>query len=1127
MNRNKSICITSLCLSLAMVRSLPIDAQKVTFHDGFISLKQAFEKLESVSTYKIAYNDSQLDVSRKVLMDQKEMEVLLALSQLLKNTGYTYKTNGNYILIVPEKADDTTKDRKRVSGVIVDNQGIPVIGANVVEKGTANGTITDIDGKFTLEVSGNATLQVSYIGYNTQELSVLGKTDFSIKLGEDTQALDEVVVVGYGTQKKITVTGAVSSVGTKDILKSPVPNIAQALTGKVPGLSTIQYSGQPGADDPAIFVRGIGSLDAKRAAPLVMVDGVERSFFRLDPNEIENITVLKDASATAVYGVRGANGVILVTTRRGREGETQISFSSEFGVTSFNRISQTLNSESVSRFMREGAINDGFDPSDTGNTRGLFLSEYDNYLYRTQKSPFTHPDNDFVDMFTKNGLQQKYNVNLSGGNKTVRYFVSVGYFTQTGMFETDVDKIKEHETIQTLLAASPDVAKGLYKEGYNSEYKYSRLTTRSNIDINLTEDFKVSVNLAYRFGSQNRPYGYDADGQEALRLFGMFYRNSPQAFPILNANGTYAAADGIWRQNPLVTLCYSGFFLNFNNKLETDFAFKYNLRKLLKGLSIDGKFSYDAGWSNNRSIQQRPNIYQYNPVNGTYKQGLEMVLPTKATNKTAATHRKYAEAAVRYKQSFSGHNISGLVLYNMSYTSTPGGRYSYVPHIYQALVGRVNYDYENRYLFEVNAGYNGSNRFAEGHRYQLFPAASVGWVLTNEPFFKENPILSFTKLRFSYGEVGNDKLGGFSYYYRSGYDEGLGYTFGETHNPAIKGLIQGKSANENITWEVARKYNLGLETKWLKDKISASIDFFKERRSNILCEPERYSQAAGSNGLAPINYGVVTNQGYDLEIGYQDQKGDFGYSIKGIYGYAHNEIVEKSESVKPYAYMSQTGNPIGQFIGYISDGFFSSYEDVASSPVQFGQVSRPGDIKYKDLNHDGVIDSNDQAPIGYNPVPEMTFSLAAGLNWKGIDFSILLQGAARSSIYLQQDIAWDNFWGNYYEEHIGRWTPETAATSPYPRFTKAATAAHPNYYKSDYWLKDSKYLRLKNIQLGYTIPRKLLKKFGVRSLRVYANAYNLFTWDNVKKVDPESSNNSNGQFYPQQKVINFGINLNF
>lgn len=552
----------------------------------------------------------------------------------------------------------------KVSGIVKDAQGMEMIGATVLQKGTNNGIVTGLDGKFTLTLSNKAeqTLLISMIGFIEQSIAIKKNHPFiNITLEEDIAQLDEVVVVGYGTQKKVSLTGSISNVGTEDLKSMPVSSVTNALGGRIPGLVTRQESGRPGGDQATMFVRGRASLND--SSPLVLIDGVERPMAQIDPDDIETISVLKDASATAVYGVRGANGVILVTTRRGREGETRISFSSEFGVTSFNRISQTLNAESVSRFMREGAINDGFDPSDTGNTRGLFLSEYDNYLYRTQKSPFTHPDNDFVDMFTKNGLQQKYNVNLSGGNKTVRYFVSVGYFTQTGMFETDVDKIKEHETIQALLAASPDVAKGLYKEGYNSEYKYSRLTTRSNIDINLTEDFKVSVNLAYRFGSQNRPYGYDADGQEALRLFGMFYRNSPQAFPILNANGTYAAADGIWRQNPLVTLCYSGFFLNFNNKLETDFAFKYNLRKLLKGLSIDGKFSYDAGWSNNRSIQQRPNIYQYNPVNGTYKQGLEMVLPTKATNKTAATHRKYAEAAVRYKQSFSGHNISGLVLY--------------------------------------------------------------------------------------------------------------------------------------------------------------------------------------------------------------------------------------------------------------------------------------------------------------------------------------------------------------------------------------------------------------------------------------------------------------------------------
>ena len=518
----------------------------------------------------------------------------------------------------------------KVSGIVKDAQGMEMIGATVLQKGTNNGIVTGLDGKFTLTLSNKAeqTLLISMIGFIEQSIAIKKNHPFiNITLEEDIAQLDEVVVVGYGTQKKVSLTGSISNVGTEDLKSMPVSSVTNALGGRIPGLVTRQESGRPGGDQATMFVRGRASLND--SSPLVLIDGVERPMAQIDPDDIETISVLKDASATAVYGVRGANGVILVTTRRGREGETRISFSSEFGVTSFNRISQTLNAESVSRFMREGAINDGFDPSDTGNTRGLFLSEYDNYLYRTQKSPFTHPDNDFVDMFTKNGLQQKYNVNLSGGNKTVRYFVSVGYFTQTGMFETDVDKIKEHETIQALLAASPDVAKGLYKEGYNSEYKYSRLTTRSNIDINLTEDFKVSVNLAYRFGSQNRPYGYDADGQEALRLFGMFYRNSPQAFPILNANGTYAAADGIWRQNPLVTLCYSGFFLNFNNKLETDFAFKYNLRKLLKGLSIDGKFSYDAGWSNNRSIQQRPNIYQYNPVNGTYKQGLEMVLPTK------------------------------------------------------------------------------------------------------------------------------------------------------------------------------------------------------------------------------------------------------------------------------------------------------------------------------------------------------------------------------------------------------------------------------------------------------------------------------------------------------------------
>lgn len=1019
--------------------------------------------------------------------------------------------------------------QSKITGVVRDEQGLEIIGATIIQKGTSNGTTTNIDGKFSLSLveDEEKAIVVSMIGYTKKVIEIKNQSFLNILLAEDAAMLEEVVVVGYGTQKKVSLTGSISNVGNSDLKSTPVSSITNALTGRIPGLVTRQESGRPGGDNAALFIRGRASLND--SSPLVLVDGVERPMAQVDPDDIETISILKDASATAVYGVRGANGVILVTTKRGREGETKISFSSEFGITSFNRITETLNAEYVSRFMREGLINDGFDPTNAGNSRKIQLSEYDNYLYRTQKSPFTHPDNNFVEMFTKNGFQQKYNVNLSGGNKNVRYFVSVGYFTQTGMFETDVNKIKEHETIQTLLAVSPNAAKGLYEEAYDSEYSYSRLTTRSNIDINLNEDFSVAINLAYRFGNQNRPRGYDAGGDdvEGMRLFGMFYRNAPQAFPILNPNGSYAATDGVWRQNPLVTLCYTGFRKNYNNKLESDFSFKYNLKKLLKGLSVDGRFSYDVGWSNWREINQRPNIYRYNQNSNTYQQGLDLILPTKGSGKNAATHRKYGELAIRYKQSFSGHNLSGLVLYNINSTSIPGGRYSYIPHIYQAFVGRLNYDYKQRYLFEVNAGYNGSNRFAEGHRYQLFPATSIGWILTNEPYFKKNDILTFTKLRFSYGEVGNDNLGGFSYYYRSGYDGGWSYSFGETHNPNVAGLIQGKSVNEDITWESAKKYNIGFDTQWFNNSMSINVDFFKERRSNILCEPTRFSLAAGPNGLAPMNYGIVVNKGYEIEIGYRNQIMDFNYFIKGIYAYAHNEIIEKSESVKPYSYMTQTGNPIGQFIGYHSDGFFDSYEEVASSPLQFGQASRPGDIKYKDLNQDGIINSDDQAPIGFNGVPEISYSLSAGFTWNNFDFSVLFQGAARTSIYLKGDIAWDNVWGNYYEEHINRWTPETAETATYPRFGKAATETHPNYYLSDFWVKDASYIRLKNIQIGYTIPRKWLKQAGINSLRVYANAYNLFTWDNVNKVDPESASNSIGYFYPQQKVINFGVNLIF
>ncbi len=1027
-----------------------------------------------------------------------------------------------------------TVAQTRVGGVVRDESGTEIIGANIIQKGTLNGTVTDIDGKFALQLDDKnpPLLQVSMIGYQTVEVDAKGQTTVNVTLKEMNVGLDEVVVVGFGTQKKASVTGSIANVGSKELKDVPVASVTNALTGRIPGLVTRQESGRPGGDDAKLFIRGRASLNS--SDPLVLVDGVERSFSQVDPDDIESVSILKDASATAVYGVRGANGVVLVTTKRGSTGKSKISFTSEFGITHFNRISNVLGAEQTSRFQREGTINVGLDPSVLSNTSNFPVSEYDNYLYRTQLSPFTHPDNNFVDIFTKPGSQQKYNFNISGGNKAVKYFVSVGYFTQDGMFQTDVNQIRKHPTLQRLIELSPEVDKALVNKDYNPEYFYNRLTSRSNIDLTITEDLKLGIDMAYRFSRQNRPGTYDglSSNAEGLRLFAFFYRNAPQAFPLLNPNGSMAAAVGVWRQNPLVTLAYTGFRTDYDNQMETTFSLNYNLHKLLKGLTFDGKFSYDVDWGNWRGMQWRPYIYSYNPADGSYLQGLGAALPETNSARTAPTYNKYGEAALRYKKTFDKkHNVSAVALATYTSESTPtGGEYSYVPHIYQALIARANYDFKNRYLFEVNMGYNGSNRFAEGHRYQLFPAASVGWVLTGESFMPQESILNFAKLRASVGQVGNDKLGSFSYYYKSTYVNGAAYSFGSTHNSRITGLIEGRMANEMITWETATKYNAGFDTKWFNSQLTFNADIFKEHRTDILTNPQRFMVTSGINGVAPANIGVVDNQGYELELGWEGKvRNNFTYFAKAIFANAKNKVVEMSEAAKPYRYMYSTGHPIGQFIGYQFDGFFSSYEEIAASPQQFGLSNlAPGDIRYKDLNNDGVIDQNDQSAIGYSPVPEITYSLQLGCGYKGFDISVMFQGAARSSVYMVGDLGWDNSWGNYYDNHINRWTPETATTATYPRFQQKSDGNNQNYYASDFWLINGDYLRLKNIQLGYSLPKALLRNTPLQFVRFYANAFNLLTWDKVKRVDPESNpDRNNGQFYPQQRIMNFGVNVTF
>ncbi|OQB31808.1 MAG: vitamin B12/cobalamin outer membrane transporter [Bacteroidetes bacterium ADurb.Bin174] len=1024
----------------------------------------------------------------------------------------------------------------RITGTVVDAAGLEMIGSSIIQKGTTNGVITDINGEFTINLLPNAekVLVISSVGYVKQEVDVSSRTNINVILQEDQIALEEVVVVGYGTQKKVSITGSISNVSSKDLTDVPVTSVSNALTGRVSGLVTRQISGRPGGDAAQLFIRGQASFNT--TAPLILVDGVERSFNQIDSEDIESISVLKDASATAVYGVRGANGVILVTTKRGDEGKSKISLSSEYGITHFTAIPQQLNAENTARLQREGSYNDGLDITTSGNTNNFPASEYDMYLYRTQLKPFTHPDNDLVDIFTKPGSRQRYNLNISGGNKVLKYFVGLGYLEQTGMYQTDVEELRKHPTFAKLISLSPEVDKALVNPDYNPEYLYRRITARTNLDININDDFSIGIDMSYRFGNQNRPAAYsiidaNSDG-ENMRLFAMFIRNPPQAFPLIHASGAMSSAHTRWRQNPLITLAYTGYRNDTDNDMELTAKFQYNLRKLLKGLSIDGKYAFDNSWGNFRGMGWRPFVYSYDEATNAYTQGLNGFLPKTESSKSSPISREYAELAVRYNNTFNSvHKISGVVLTNFRSSKARSGQYSYVPHVYQALIGRVNYEYDERYLIEFNMGYNGSNRFAEGHRYDFFPAVSAGWVPTNESFFPKNNILNFAKLRASAGQVGNDNIGGFSYYYRSSYENtnNTKYSFGVTHNPYINGLIEGTLPNELITWETATKYNVGFDSQWFKSRLSFNLDFFQELRSNILTNPGRFIVAAGTVGLPPSNLGIVENKGFETELGWSDKIGQFQYFAKGMFAFARNEIIERSEEAQPYDYLYRKGNPIGQFYGYQFMGFFQSVEEIAAAPQQFGLTNVvPGDMRYKDINGDGVIDQNDETPIGYSTVPEITFSGQFGFSYKNFDISLMLQGATNVTVNPTNEVGWDNRFGAFFEEHLNRWTPETASTATYPLLRKASLPNTNNYYTSTFWLKDGSYLRLKNLQFGYAIPKKALRKTPLNSIRLYANGFNLFTLTEVTYVDPEMDpNQSNGFYYPQQKVFNVGINVTF
>ena len=1007
------------------------------------------------------------------------------------------------------------EQQTEVKGKVLDKFG-PVAGASVMIKGTKTGTLTDVNGEFSIKAAKGDVFVISYLGYEDKEIVYGGENTLQIEILENSTLLEEVQVVAYGTAKKATITGSMSSIRTDDLLKTPASSLANALSGKVPGLSTVQMSGQPGGDDPTVYIRGVGSLTQSLSTPLVLVDGVERSFYQLDPNEVDDITVLKDAAATAVFGVRGANGVIIVTTKRGEEGKAKVNFSTSIALQTPVRMPSFANSYEYATTYVQAQRRDGIEEDKLAFDAAAIEA------FKTGSNPIAYPNTDWSSLLIKKvAPQSQHNLTVSGGTKKVKYFSSLSLFTQDGLFKS-------------------------FEDNYNGNFSYKRLNYRINLDLNLTSSTLMSINLGGRLNDKRTPNYEKTDDISFL------FRDIYWATPFSGIG----IKDGMWVvsdpkrfnlpgdvRDALYPYYGRGYNVREGNILNFDFKLEQKLDFLTKGLKIHFKGAYNSGlnyvkiFSGNEprfeAMLQADNTIKYKKVGD--KSALSF------SESTSESRDWYIEGALNYARDFNKHHVTALAMYNQSMKYYQGGNFNGIPRSYIGFVGRFTYNYDMRYLFDASIGYNGSENFAKGKRFGLFPAGSVGWIISEESFMKwMNPFISYMKVRASYGLVGNDRTpdGSRFLYLPDSYKASSGdYIFGSGLGTVYPGAEEAKKGNPNVSWEKSAKQNYGLDINFFDQKLKLVADYFLEYRWDILTS--RNVVPGYLEVQLPIaNIGKVKNRGWELSLTWRDRVKKFNYNIGANVSYAKNEVVFQDEIPYPYDYMRSTGKPVGQQFGRITDGFFSE-QDVASYEANKGKpggipdhgtgfVPKPGDVKYKDLNGDGKIDNLDVSAIGYPMYPLLTGGINMGFSFKGFDFSMTWSAATMTSRYL----------GDIYREPFGdtnarslmkymvtdSWTPEKGnkATAPAISFKNKSN----NYVDSDMWLRDASYIRLKNIELGYNLPKKALDKIRVKSMRFSVSGYNLLTFDKLKIVDPETRTNDRS-LYPLVTVINFGAKVGF
>lgn len=1017
--------------------------------------------------------------------------------------------------------------KRRISGTVTDENGEPLTGAYVYIKDTQVGTTTNLDGIYVIDIDPNDELTFSFVGFLEKTVKPRPSSNtLNVKLEADALMAEEAVVIAYGAQKREALVSSVSTITTDDIRVSS-SNVTSGLQGKLPGLISVQRSAEPGRDDAEFWIRGVSTFKGG-SKPLVLVDGIPRDLGDIEPDEIDSYSLLKDAAATAVYGAEGANGVILITTKRGLISKPQITLRVEESVSSPYRLPEFVDSWTYMELANEALTNDGFDPQWTPQ-------EID--LYRQGVDPDLYPNVDWMDELVNKAVHsQRYTINFRGGAENAKYFVSGGYYQTDGIWKKN-----------------PDTR-------YNSNFSYERYSLRSNIDLKVSKTTNISIDLAGQYVNKRR------SNRTSDEIFGYMLHTPPYLFPPVYSDGTlatYPTEGDANNRNPYNMLYNQGYRKFYTTQIQSKVTINQDLNFITDGLSAKGivSFDYDAEAQTLRDYW--PSLYHATgrDENGnlefsTVSSGSpNLEDPVFASN--TYTRKIYIEGSLNYSRVFANkHAIGAMLLYNMKERQL---NKPVLPYRKQGLVGRVTYGYDNRYFIEANFGYTGSETFAKGRRFGFFPAVGVSYLISNESFYPEDlkKVLSNAKIRLSYGRTGNDDTGGDRFLYRAQFFSGEGFEFyqgygsngGTSSSKLGDGIYDELFENLTLGWEIETKRNVGIDLGFFTRNIQLSLDYFNNTRSGILLQRNTIPGVAGFHEKPWQNYGIVNNWGVDASLELYKKFGDWTVSARGTFTFARNKILEYDELTPLYDYQRITGTRVNEQEVYIAERLYTqddfivtensngtfSYELKPGLPdVALNGTLGPGDIKYKDMNNDGIIDSNDKVRgVGHPYTPEINYGFGFNVEWKGIYASVFFTGVANSSVLLASGN--NHFWpfnwgvdkGNYRTQFLDRWT----ADNPSQDVTMPRIHSHYNYNvnkePNTWWLRDGSFLRLKNVEIGYELPKKALDAIRLDGVRFYILGENLCVWDHIKYWDPEMGNENGGMSYPRSRTFTFGVQIDF